>query len=155
MAPKGFVPPLPIEDEMSVEAMAQTIVDARGQEMATTGGFGLERDADRDGVARIVATTFCGYFGMEVSDRFEDLFEQCAYLAEHIARDHVFLDGNKRTAVRMSLSILAMRGIVLDVDDSPDPSGNEVYQWVQALVERKIDSSDLAFLFRWRAVDEG
>ena len=94
---------------MTAEAMAQTVIDARAQEMATTGGFGLERDADKDGVARIVATTFCGYFGMEVSDRFEDLFEQCAYLAEHIARDHVFLDGNKRTAVRMSLSILAMR----------------------------------------------
>lgn len=155
MAPKGFVPPLSIEDEMSVEAMAQTIVDARVQEMATTGGFCLERDADRDGIVRIVASTFCGYFGMEVSDRFDDLFEQCAYLAEHIARGHVFLDGNKRTAVRMSLSILAMRGIVLDVDDAPDPSGNEVYQWVQALVERKVDSSDLAFLFRWRAVDEG
>ncbi len=37
MVSAGCIPPLSIEDEMTAEAMAQTVIDARAQEMATTG----------------------------------------------------------------------------------------------------------------------
>ena len=151
MRKHGFLPPVSFDDVATFDAMVQTIIDARALEMSSTGGFGVERDSDKGGIERIVASTFCGFFGEDASDRFDDLFEQCAYLADHLANGHVFADGNKRTAVRMSLSLLAMRGVLLDVDDSPDPSENEVYQWIQALVEKKISSENLAYLFRWKA----
>lgn len=152
MAGDGSLAPIEIDEPMMFDAMVQSIIDARIMETTTTGGFGVECDADRNGIESVVASTFGTYFGIGAADRFEDIFDQSAYLADHLAKGHVFSDGNKRTAVRMSLSLLAMRGIHLDIDDPADPNSNELYQWIQALVVGKLNAENLSVLLRWKSI---
>lgn len=140
--------PIELDDRMMFDALVQSIIDARAQEMQSTGGFAVERDGDRAGIEPIVDSVFCSRFGFGACDRFEDIFEQSARFAYLLAKDHVFADGNKRTAVRMSLSILAMRGIVPAIADPPNPKDNELYKWVQALVEGRLSDGELAALLR-------
>lgn len=151
MGCRASLEPVEIDDPMLFEAMVQSVIDARAMEMATTGGFGIERDADRGGVEPIVSSAFCGCFGRGPAERFADVFDQAAFLADHIANGHVFTDGNKRTAVRMALSLLAMRGIAPDIDDPPDRQRNELYLWVQALVVGKLSADNISFLLRWKS----
>lgn len=144
--------PLQIDDPMLFEAMVQSIIDARSMEMMATGGFDVDSDTDKGRVEAVVGSTFCCHFGLGVADRFSDIFEQSAHLADHLANGHVFSDGNKRTAVRMSLSLLAMRGIYPEINDSGDSRHNDLYQWIQALVKNEMSVDDFACLLRKRSV---
>ena len=46
-----------------------------------------------------------------------DLFDMAAAYMFHIARNHAFVDGNKRTALLTTLVFLGLNGHVLDRDD--------------------------------------
>ena len=52
-----------------------------------------------------------GRFGGEWLHR--DLYEMAAAYAFHIAKNHPFVDGNKRTAIAAALAFLDINGIVL------------------------------------------
>jgi death-on-curing protein len=46
-----------------------------------------------------------------------DIFEMAATYMAHIAKNHAFVDGNKRTALLTSLVFLGLNGFELDHDD--------------------------------------
>lgn len=103
-----------------------------------------------EGLKLVVGNTFVGYFGIGPLDRFDDIFDQAAYLASHLAQDHIFLDGNKRTALVMALSLPTMRGVTFNYSDAQNPEGNDPYEWIQKVVSRVYAESDLAFdLRKW------
>ena len=57
-----------------------------------------------------------------------DLFGQVAHFVFHLAKDHSFADGNKRTAMSVSLALLDKEGINLAIDDDADPAENTLYK---------------------------
>lgn len=63
-----------------------------------------------------------------------DLFGQVAHFVFHLAKDHSFADGNKRTAMSVSLALLDKEGINLAIDDDADPAENTLYKLISALV---------------------
>lgn len=69
------------------------------------------------------------------------LYEMAAAYAFHIAENQPFLDGNKRTALAAALIFLDWHGIEVE-----EP-GEELYQAMIQLAERKLDKAGLAKLF--------
>ena len=59
-------------------------------------------------VQSVLGSTFLTFFGITPRERYADVFEQISDFASRFAKDHIFPDGNKRTAVKMALAILAM-----------------------------------------------
>lgn len=113
-------------------------------------GFSPEVPGDElaDRVLSPVTYAFCTFFEIAPSDRYADVFEQVADFALHLAKDHVFPDGNKRTSVVMTLSLLYVAGFEMIVSDSEDPEDNELYRWIQDMVTGKMDTGALAEFLR-------
>ena len=85
-----------------------------------------------------------------------DLFGQVAHFVFHLAKDHSFADGNKRTAMAISLAILKMERIDLDIDDDPEPERNTLYKLISRLVTEEITEEQFAASLRrsGRLIDE-
>jgi death-on-curing protein len=71
-----------------------------------------------------------------------DLFDIAATYAFHIAQAQAFLDGNKRTGAAAALSFLQINDITVW------PEGEELYQAMIAIAERRLDKTGLAEIFR-------
>lgn len=69
-------------------------------------------------------------------------FEMAAAYLFHIARNHPFLDGNKRTALMAALVFLGLNGFGLDA--APDT----VYAIVDGVAAGNIDKSEVAVFLR-------
>ena len=63
-----------------------------------------------------------------------DIFEQVTYVAEHMVKDHIFEDGNKRTSLVFALSILRLARVPVLLSDSPEAKDNQYFAWIQDLV---------------------
>lgn len=50
-----------------------------------------------------------------------------------------------------SMAMIYSQGISLRFDDDPDPIHNTLYQWVQDIVEHKVEYTELAERLRSRA----
>lgn len=87
---------------------------------------------------------FCTIFGQSPADRFTDIFDQTAYVAEHMVKDHIFEDGNKRTSLVFALSVLRFASTPVVLSDSPEPKDNQYYAWIQDLVSGNCTTSGLA-----------
>ena len=74
-----------------------------------------------------------------------DLFSMAAAYAFHIAANHPFTDGNKRTALATALVFLEINGISL-----LDPSG-KLYNAMIKVASGKLDKSLLAEILRMLA----
>ena len=72
----------------------------------------------------------------------EDLFEMAAAYTFHIAHNHPFIDGNKRTALAAALVFLEINGTSL-----LDPEGI-LYDTVIRLVERKLGKKDFGIILK-------
>ena len=72
-----------------------------------------------------------------------DLADIAAAYAFHIAQNQPFFDGNKRTAMGSALAFLDLNGIAVEKFD-----GNELYDAMIAIAERRMDKSGLAEIFR-------
>ena len=137
-----FVVPVPVlvlDEEEAIEDLAAKICafqQGLGEEFAlylpdpTDGGV----PAAREKLQSVLATTFCTYFGQSPAERSTDLFDQATYLAQHLAKDHLFQDGNKRTALVTALAILRSAGVCVEFDDTDDPATNRYYVWIQDIV---------------------
>lgn len=77
-----------------------------------------------------------------------DLFGQVAHFVFHLAKDHSFADGNKRTAMSVSLALLDKEGINLAIDDDADPAENTLYKLISALVTEIITEETFVSEFR-------
>ena len=95
-------------------------------------------------VESVLAGAFCTIFGQSPADRFADIFDQVTYVAEHMVKDHIFEDGNKRTSLVFALSVLRFAGAPVVLSDSPEPKDNQYYAWIQDLVSSRRTNSELA-----------
>ncbi len=75
-----------------------------------------------------------------------DAADLAAAYAYGIARNHPFVDGNKRTALVVSETFLALNGHALDVDDA------ELVVTFLALAAGELSEDELANWFRERIV---
>lgn len=102
-------------------------------------------------VASVVSAAFGSFFGVSPRERHGDLFDQIACFAEHLSKDHIFPDANKRTTVAASISILRTAGYTLDMEDADDPADNPLYDWIQDVVTGGKSTSELAEVLRSHA----
>jgi death-on-curing protein len=82
-------------------------------------------------------------------DPVPDLSGLAAALAHGLARNHPFLDGNKRTAAVACETFLELNGATLDADDL------ELYPLYLALAEGKLSERDFAAWLRERVRSRG
>lgn len=109
------------------------------------------REEMRERVVSVISSSFSTYFGLRPEDRYGDLFDQVADFAERLSKGHIFPDGNKRTTVVFALAVLHISGVILDIEDSEEPDGNEIYCWIQDVVTGDRTKSELAQDLRSRA----
>lgn len=128
--------------------MRELIAEAAQSEYAlegyTTDATGDRAALELGRVESVLAGAFCTIFGQSPADRFADIFDQVTYVAEHMVRDHIFEDGNKRTSLIYALSVLRFAGTPVVLSDSPEPKDNQYYAWIQDLVSGNRTTSGLA-----------
>lgn len=141
--------PLVLDDAGSLEAMAAAVMRLHSTLMtvgrcyrtdATDGRAALELGR----VESVLAGAFCTIFGQSPVDRSADIFDQVTYVAEHMVKDHIFEDGNKRNSLVFALSVLRFAGTPVVLSDSPEPKDNLYYTWIQDLVSGRRTNSELA-----------
>lgn len=143
------VAPLVLDDAGSLEAMAGAVVRLHSTLLTigrcyTTDATGERAARELGRVESVLVGAFCTIFGQSPADRFTDIFDQVAYVAEHMVKDHIFEDGNKRTSLVFALSVLRFASTPVVLSDSPEPKDNQCYAWIQDLVARRRTLDDLA-----------
>ena len=73
------------------------------------------------------------------------LFEKAAAYLFHIARNHTFLDGNKRTALMCALVFLGLNDRRLEADPKA------LYELVDGVATGSVDKAELAVFLRQNA----
>lgn len=141
--------PLVLDDAGSLEAMAAAVMRLHSTLMTvgrcyTTDAAGDRAALELGRVESVLAGAFCTIFGQSPADRFADIFDQATYVAEHMVKDHIFEDGNKRTSLVFTLSVLRFAGTPVVLSDSPEPNDNQYYAWIQDLVSSRRTNSELA-----------
>lgn len=151
VAPRRAHPfaPLVLDDAGSLKAMAAAVMRLHSTLMKvgrcyTTDATGARAALELGRVESVLAGAFCTIFGKSPADRFADIFDQVTYVAEHMVKDHIFEDGNKRTSLVFALSVLRFTGTPVVLYDSPEPKDNQYYAWIQDLVSSRRTNSDLA-----------
>ncbi len=151
VAPRWAHPfaPLVLDDAGSLEAMAAAVMRLHSTLMTvgrcyTTDATGNRAALELGRVESVLAVAFCMIFGQSPADRFADIFDQVTYVAEHMVKDHIFEDGNKRTSLVFALSFLRLVGTPVELSDSPEPRDNRYYAWIQDLVSGNRTTSGLA-----------
>lgn len=72
----------------------------------------------------------------------EDIYAMAAAYAFHLIKNHPFVDGNKRTAIFVSLNFLEINGSEIDCDHQ------QLYQLAIDIAESKISKEAIADFFR-------
>lgn len=141
--------PLVLDDTGSLEAMVGAVMRLHNTLMTigrcyTTDASGDRAELERGRVESVLSGAFCTIFGQSPADRFADIFDQVTYVAEHMVKDHIFEDGNKRTSLVIALSVLRLAGAPVVLSDAPEPKDNQYYTWIQNLVTGSRTRADLA-----------
>lgn len=151
VAPRRAHPfaPLVLDDAGSLKAMAAAVMRLHSTLMKVGRCYTANATGDRAAlelgrVESVLAVAFCTIFGQSLADRFADIFDQVTYVAEHMVKDHIFEDGNKRTSLVFALSVLRFAGTPVVLSDSPEPKDNQYYAWIQDLVSSSRTNSELA-----------
>ncbi|WP_235607250.1 Fic family protein [Bifidobacterium italicum] len=147
--------------QMRMDALAESVFEVY---IDTIRGTGLDITATAPAtvderilgrVQSVLGSTFLSFFGVTPRQRYADVFAQISDFATRFAKDHIFPDGNKRTAVKMALAILKMHGWDVRANDAEDAADNELYQWVQGIVTGRGGADELAGFLREHAVRVG
>lgn len=141
--------PLVLDDAGLLEAMAAAVMRLQSTLMTVGRCYTTDATGDRAAlelgcVESVLTGAFCTIFGQSPADRFADIFDQATYVAEHMVKDHIFEDGNKRTSLVFALSVLRLAGAPVVLSDSHEPKDNQYYAWIQDLVSRSRTTSELA-----------
>ncbi len=141
--------PLVLDDAGSLEAMAAAVMRLHSTLMKVGRCYTTDATGDRAAlelgrVESVLAGAFCTIFGQSPADRFAGIFDQVTYVADHMVKDHIFEDGNKRTSLVFALSVLRFTGTPVVLSDSPEPKDNQYYAWIQDLVSSRRTNSELA-----------
>ena len=123
---------------MNVEFLSVADVEAiHALHLAAHGGSAGVRDRNLlDSAVAQPAATFGGEY------LHEDLFAMAAAYLFHLAKNHPFVDGNKRAALAAALTFLDINGIAIDL---PTP---RLYDATMAVAEGKLGKDELAGMFR-------
>ena len=149
--------PLVLDDTGSLEATVGAVMRMHKTLMTigrcyTTDASGDRAELERGRVESVLSGAFCTIFGQSPADRFTDIFDQVTYVAEHMVKDHIFEDGNKRTSLVFALSVLRLVGAPVVLPDAPEPKDNQYYVWIQNLVTGSRTRADLADELRHNCV---
>lgn len=149
--------PLMLDDAESLEAMSAAVMRLHSMLLTigrcyTTNATGNRAALELGRVESVLSGTFCTIFGQTPADRFADIFDQVTYVAEHMVKDHIFEDGNKRTSLVFALSVLRLAGAPVVLSDAPEPKNNQYYAWIQDLVSGSRTTSELADELRHNCV---
>ena len=141
--------PLVLDDTGSLETMAEAVMRLHSTLMTVGRCYTTDATGDRAAlelgrIESVLAGAFCTIFGQSLADRFADIFDQVTYVAEHMVKDHIFEDGNKRTSLVFALSVLRFAGTPVVLSDSPELRDNQYYAWIQDLVSSRRTTSELA-----------
>lgn len=95
--------PLVFDDEEAIGALASSVMHAHERLFASGKCYTICMTGDRAAlihgrIESVLSNAFCTIFGQSPIDRFSDIFDQASYIAEHMAKDQIFEDGNKRTS---------------------------------------------------------
>ena len=148
---RGVFPfaPLVLDEPESLEAMAAAVMRLHSTLMTVGRCYTTDTTGDRAAlefgrIESVLAGAFCTIFGQSPADRFADIFDQATYVAEHMVKDHIFEDGNKRTSLVFALSVLRLADAPVELSDAPEPKDNQYYAWIQDLVSGSHATSELA-----------
>lgn len=148
---RGVLPfaPLVLDDDGALEGLAAAVMRLHGTLLAIGRCYTTDATDDRAAlelgrVESVLAGAFCTIFGQSPADRFADIFDQATYVAEHMVKDHIFEDGNKRTSLVIALSVLRLAGAPVELSDAPEPKDNQYYVWIQDLVSGRRTRDELA-----------
>ena len=148
---RGVLPfaPLVLDEPESLEAMAAAVMRLHSTLMTVGRCYTTDATGDRAAlefgrVESVLAGAFCTIFGQSPADRFADIFDQATHVAEHMVKDHIFEDGNKRTSLVFALSVLRLAGAPVVLSDASEAKDNQYYAWIQDLVSGSRTTSELA-----------
>lgn len=149
MGQSAPIDPLVFDDEEAIEALASSVMQLHEGLFAfgkcyTTCMTGDGAALIHGRIEFVLSNAFCTIFRQSPIDRFSDIFDQASYIAEHMAKDHIFEDGNKRTSLVIAFAIIRVRNVSVDFSDNPNPEDNPYYEWIQDLVSGKRTRKELA-----------
>lgn len=141
--------PLVFDDEEAIEALASSVMQLHEGLLAFGKCYTTCITSDRatlihGRIESVLSNAFCTIYGQSPIDRFSDIFDQASYIAEHMVKDHIFEDGNKRTSLVIAFAIISLRNVSVDFSDNPTPEDNPYYEWIQDLVSGKRTREELA-----------
>lgn len=113
------------------------VIEIHNDQMQKYGGHTGIRDINL--LSSAVAMPYASFSGTFLH---EDIYEMAAAYAFHIAQNHPFIDGNKRTALASALVFLEMNGVSLS-----DPEG-KLYGAMISLSSGKMNKKDLAAILK-------
>lgn len=124
--------PLVLDDTESLETMAAAAMRLHDTLLTigrcyTTNATGNRAALELGRVESVLSGAFSTIFGQTPADRFADIFDQVTYVGEHMVKDHIFEDGNKRTSLVFALSVLRLAGAPVVLSDAPEPKNNQYY----------------------------
>lgn len=157
---QGNAVPLILDDE-TIEGLAESVYEIHHATVRKA-GFDLtdtvsdqRREAVLGTIVSVLTPVFTPVFGQSPENRYADVFDQISDFAEHLAKRHIFADGNKRTTMQMALGLLAVRGVIIDVPDASSPADNMMYRWIQDVVTGSRTRMELSAFLRDHATFDG
>lgn len=143
MMAKPTIRPL-VLDPGEVDTLASFAVTINSRELARTGGVQARGQFDYGRIASIMSTVYATYFGVSPAERYSDFTVQVVTMMDMMVSGHPFVDGNKRTALIMTITIIRVIGFDVNADDSPEADSNVLYQLVTGLASSRIDREQAA-----------
>ena len=128
---------------MTTYLTTQQVLFIHSRLITTTGGEHGLRDLGllESAVARPQAT-------FEGSDLYPDLFQKAAALMESLARNHPFVDGNKRVAITATALFLRSNGRLLHTSNA------ELERFTMQVVVDRPSLAQMADWFQINSIDE-
>lgn len=112
------------------------VLEIHRRQLAEFGGAeGIRNQAGLESAIESPKATFDG------QDLYPSVFDKAAAYAYHMAESQAFVDGNKRTALDVALTFLAINGYEIFEEDMA------LYDAMIAIAEKRMSKSDLANLF--------
>lgn len=114
----------------------EVILEIHQRQLKNFGGAdGIRNRAGLESAVEVPKMTFDG------QDLYPTIFTKAAAFAFHIAEAQAFADGNKRTALDVALTFLAINGYEIESERM------ELYEAMIMIAEHKISKDDLAKFF--------
>lgn len=141
--------PLVFDEEEAISGLADMIYEvhkkiAKEKSCYEVSLAEMDKRTTLGKIESVLSPAFCSYFGNSPQKRYKDIFDQLCDLTWHLAKAHIFQDGNKRTSLLVLFSLLGSQRIKVTFKDSPEPDRNHYYQWIQDLVSGIRDREKLA-----------